>query len=377
MANVDKSSTVKYTVEDYLNMLLLAKRSNKTIEGYRKVLKSFADFIGVPLNEIHHHLSVSNLLKYAHSRKGKSDAGTKTNLSILHRYFEINGVEFDQLQYNAVKHKVVKEHNDKPLELETLQKMMDLTDPHGRALLSFLISTGCRAGETADLLLSDVIGDVVTIRNEIAKGGHGGKVYLTGEAREYLDIWLRERDEYILIADARMKGLCGKKNPHPADPRPKNDQRLFAISYTSMHRIFSRLYRKVDGSRGKYHAECTIHSCRKYFRTHAAQTMHPDLVTGLMRQTGYLDSTYVRMTDEEKRSQFHAGEAALYITRADHRIQTSQLDTLKRENQELRETLQRIEGKQQAMASVENTLTPADRMAIAKLVIELEKKQEK
>lgn len=365
----------KYPVDDYLTMLHLAKRSDKTIEGYRKVLKGYADFIGVPLSEIHRHLLVSNLLKYAGSRSMKSDAGTKTNLSILRRYFTINGVEFDEMEFNAVKPKIVKEHNDKPLELETLQKMMDLTDTHGRALLSFLVSTGCRAGETAEILLSDVKGDVVTIRPEIAKSKQGGKVYLTSEAREYLDIWLRERSDYIRIADARMKGLCGKKNPHPSAPRPKNDQRLFAISYNSMHRIFSRLYDKVDGEQGKYHAQCTIHSCRKFFRTHAAQTMHPDLVTGLMRQTGYLDSTYVRMSDAEKYQQFKAGESALYITRADHRIQDSKLSKLERMNQELRERLQQIENRENVIGTLDKMpLTPEDQLAIAKLVIELQKK---
>ena len=353
MAKADVTTTGKYPVEDYLNMLRLAKRSSNTIEGYRKVLKSYADFIGVDLTEIHRHLLVSNLLKYALSRKSKSDAGTKNVLSILHRYFQINGVVFDELQYNAMKPKVIKEHNDKPLELETLQKMMDLTDVHGRAILSFLISTGCRADEMCNVLLSDVHGDCVNIRNEIAKNGHGGPVYLTAEAREYLDLWLKDRDDYIRIADARMKGLAGKKNPHPAKPRPTNDQRLFAISYTSLHRIFSRLYDKVDGARGKYHAECTVHSCRKYFQTHAAQTMHPDLVTGLMRQTGYLDSTYVRMSDEEKRAQFHKGEASLYITRANHRVQRGELAQLKRDNAELLERLQQVETSQTAQAKQE------------------------
>jgi integrase len=348
---IGNNTKVKYSVQDYLTMLRLSKRSEATITGYYKVFQSYAKFLKIPLDEVHHHLSVSNLLKYAGSRNGKSDNGNKTNLNVLRWYFSQNGIVFDELEYNATNPKVTKEQNDKPLELATLQKMMDLTDPHGRAILSFLISTGCRAGETCKILLSDVDGDVVTIRNEIAKGGHGGKVYLTAEAREYLDLWLADRDEYIRISDKRMKGLLKAGAHH----RPQKDERLFATAYTGLNAIFSRLYAKVDGEQGKYHAMCTIHSCRKYFRTHAAQTMHPDLVTGLMRQTGYLDSTYVRMTDEEKRAQFHAGEAALYITRADHRIQGSKLDALQRDNQQLRDQLNEMKQMQDLKVKIEDT----------------------
>jgi integrase len=336
----------KYSVENYLAMLRLSKRSEQTIANYRKTIKSYADFIGVPLVEVHHHLSVSNLLKYADSRRGRSDSGTKTVLSILARYFKVNSIEFDELELNAVKPKVTPAMDDKPLELATLQKMMDLTDAHGRAILSFLVSTGCRAGEMCKIRVDDVSGDTVTIRNEIAKGGHGGKVYLTAEAREYLDLWLKERDNYIRIADARAKGLNKIRGI-----RPVNDQRLFAISYQSLQKIFTRLYDKVDGERGQYHARCTIHSCRKYFRTHAAEGMHPDLVTSLMRQTGYLDSTYVRMPEDERRAAFHKGEAALYLTRADHRIQGSRLNGLQKENEELRNRLTELENVVQLMAA--------------------------
>ncbi len=359
MATVKPSrgnKTVKYDVPSYLSMLRLAKRSEQTITSYRKILNSYAQFLGVPLNEVHKHLTVSNLLKYADSRKGRSDAGTKTNLNIIRRFYTVNGVAFDEMEFNAVNPKINKEHNDKPLELETMQKMMDLTDAHGRAILSFLISTRCRAGETCEILLSDVHGDVVTIRNEIAKGGHGGNVFLTVEAREDLDLWLKERDDHIRIAKERMTPKEGKKGfragPKPADGKPdtravikpiENDQRLFGVTYSSLRNIFDRLYQKVDGEQGKYHSKCTVHSCRKYFRTYAARGMHPDLVTNLLRQTGYLDSTYVRMPDDEKKKLFHAGEAALYITRADHRIQTGKLTELERRNAELEERLAAVE----------------------------------
>jgi integrase len=379
MAKTNRTTTGKYPVEEYLIMLRRSKRSEKTIEGYRKVLKSFAGFIGVPLTEIHRHLLVSNLLKYADSitmvqpRKDnkkkdteprkRSEAGIKTNLAVLRRYFVMNGIKFDDLEFNAVNPKVDRELNDKPLELAILQKMMDQTDIHGRSLISFLISTGCRADETCNVLLSDVKGDVVTIRNEIAKSRHGGNVYLTIEAREFMDIWLKERADYIRIADARMKPLVksgGAKN------RPVKDERLFAISYTSLNKKWARLYDAVDGSVGKYHRENTIHSCRKYFRTHAATTMHPDLVTNLMRQTGYLDNIYVRIPVEQKRKEFHAGEASLYITRADHRVQGNKLDVLQRENAALLERLQQVEQTQKDIAEIEAHMDSKILKAVAK-----------
>jgi integrase len=254
----------------------------------------------------------------------------------------LQGVEFDEMELNVVKKKSTEEPDDKPIETETLQKMMDQGDPHSRAIIAFLISTGCRAGETSKILLSDVKSDVVTIRNEIAKGGRGGKVYLTAEAREYLDIWLKDRERYIEEANRMAEKLFTtqsgslhgeRKSTGVPIARPQKDNRLFACAYTTINKIFSRLYNQVDGEKGKYGAMCSPHSCRKFFRTHAVKTMSLDLVEGLMRHTGYLNSVYVRMTDEERRKQFHAGETALYVTRVDHRIQTGELDALRKENE--------------------------------------------
>lgn len=366
MASREKTKNgqmVKYTVPQYLDMLERAGRSDKTIVSYKKVFQMYAKYLGVTIGEVHHYINVTNLLKFSDSRKGMSSAGTKTTLSVLRRYATLNGVVFDELEFNAMKPKVTKEHNDKPITLAMLQGMMDLTDAHGRSLLSFLVSTGARAGELTQIQLSDIgrlegerfipdiDGDVVNVRNEIAKGGHGGLVFLTAEAREYLTLWLKERDQYLAIADARMKGLVRAGAHHRQDM----DNRIFGVAYTSLHKWFTRLYDKVDGEKGKYHNACTIHSCRKFFRTVAAQSMHPDLVTNLMRQTGYLDSTYVRMPVADKYKEFKAKEAGLYITRADHRIQTGKLSALERHNQELQARLDELEQAQTTKQRIEDT----------------------
>src|SRR5208283_4035817 len=129
---------VEYDVESYISMLRLGKRSEQTITNYRKIINQYARFIGVPLNEVHHYLDVGKLLKFAGSRKGYSERGTKNFLSVLRRYFMINGVQFDELQFNAVSPKVTPKHeddeeNDKPLTREILQRMMDLADIQGKA----------------------------------------------------------------------------------------------------------------------------------------------------------------------------------------------------------------------------------------------------
>ena len=334
------------------------------------VFTSYAKFLNVQLGEVHNHLSPENLVRYAISREGRSERGTQNNLSVLRRYMTINGVQFDLMQNNIVSMRCTEPLEDKPLEPATLEKMMDLGSVQAKAIISTLISTGMRAGECSNLLLSDVQGDTITIRNDIAKGKRGGKVYLTAEARGYIDAWLKDRDRHIKATEITTRNMDRI--------RKQNDQRLFACSYNSMQKLFSRLYQMVDGEKGKYHALCTLHSTRRYFRTHAVSTMPLDLVEKIMRHSGYLAGSYVRISDEEARKQFHAGETALYITRADHRIQGSKLDDLQRLNASLLDRLQQMEQKQQTIEKLDKIpLSEADKDDIVKRMLALQNQQGK
>ena len=355
---VVRGKKIKYDVSSYLSMLRLSGRSKYTIDGYRKVLASFARFLDVPPDQVHNHLSVANVLKFAESRKdsGRSEYATKNRLSVIHRYCVINGVVFDEMQYNAVKPRVVRHHDDKPITHTLLRAMMDLTDEHGKAILAWLASTGARPGsETCEILLSDLKlekppgkdywqllppergGDTVIIRNEIAKGGRGGTVYLTAEAQEWINAWLKVRDQRIRSNNRRARGLRAGPRPAGEDTRRiiyprKNDQRLFAISYSSLRDMFDILYDKVDGEQGRYKAKCTPHSCRKFFRTQATQGgLSLDIVEHIMRHEGYLTRSYVRLTDDEIRKTFHRFEHALYITRPHHRNEERRLEEIKAE----------------------------------------------
>ena len=329
-----------YTVVEYLDMMQSADRSPNTIKSYGQIFKSYARFLDIPLDDVHNHLLPENLIKYASSLKGYSGQTIRQRLAILRAYFTENGVHFKGMEMKVLTARRHTEPEDKVLELSTLQKMMDITDERGRAFISVMVSTGMRAGEASLLRLSDVKDDIITIPAKIAKNRHGGKVYLTSEAREYLDIWLKNRDKFvqqsIVHAGVFAKhGRCPTKDP--------DDDRLFASGYIGLNSMFRRLYQKIDGERGNYRGKITPHSMRKYFRTHLVKTVDLDIVEHLMRHTGYLTGSYVRISDADIRKQFHEGEHILYITRADHRIQGGKLDALAKDNRELVERLNRVE----------------------------------
>jgi len=92
-----------YSVPQYLNMLRLAKRSPATILEYRNELGYFAKFLKVPLDEVHNHLLPENLINYAATRIGKSEAGTTVRMGIISRYYKINNVKFDEMELNILK----------------------------------------------------------------------------------------------------------------------------------------------------------------------------------------------------------------------------------------------------------------------------------
>lgn len=320
-------------MDEYLEYMWAADRAPGTIKSYHGIFKSFARFLNVPLGELHEHLLPANLIKYAGSLNGYSGQTVRQRLAILRAYFTENGIQFKGMEMKVLNARRHTEPEDKPLTIETLQKMMDITDGRGRAFISVMVSTGMRAGETSKLKVKDWDGkDTIMIPGKIAKNGHGGKVYLTAEAQEFLNIWMHNRGEFIRLANIHSDVFTRHGISPARDPK---DDRLFASGYTGLNAMFRRLYRKVDGERGTYRGKITPHSMRKYFRTHLVKTCDLDIVECLMRHSGYLSASYVRLSDEDIRAAFHAGEHILYITRHDHRIQTGALAALERENAEL------------------------------------------
>lgn len=375
MASKTKNGKV-WSVDAYITALTLAKKSAITVRDYRYVLLMYTKWLGVLIENLHENLNPDDLMRYAKKLDDDKIApvSRRKYLGTIARFMAINGIEFDEMELGAITALESEDRNDKPATKELLQKMMDMGDSHTRAIISFLTSTGCRAGEASQILLTDVgriehetfipdiNGSVIKVRNEIAKRRKGGYVFLTTEAREFLTIWLRNRDEYIRMAAIKSQNLRkgdtgrvkGAKHTGEKIHRPEKDERLFACSYYTLSQLFGKLYLQVDGSKGKYEKNMvTPHGCRSYFRVNAVKGgMSIDLVEGILRHSGYLNQAYVRMTIEDRFQTFKENEVSLYITRADHRKMTE----LEKTNKEFAGKLEIVDNKANEITALKNQM---------------------
>ena len=344
-----KESDFKKLTEDQKENLCLADifllqkwragRSQKTLRGYESIIKSFADYLEVPYEQLSiDHLTSKNLMNYKDHRSNYSKRGTTLNLTVLHHFFKRNKVFLDEGDVEVVRGNGKKgESNWKPLTRKMLQDMLAAGNDHSRSVISFYISTGCRGMEASLLKLqdigvlvdgqfvSDLNGSVVRIPNAIAKRGNGGFVFLTKEARGYMTKWLAIRSDYIIQVKNKNKALIKKSG---AGKFPKKDDRIFCQSYGSQMFMFRRLYEHLQGSTkitGKIihhksktgevmeYSQITLHSCRRYFSTYGSKGAGRDVIEFIMRHTGYLQGSYWAEHIEEVEREFHKGEQFLTI----------------------------------------------------------------
>src|SRR6267143_3496545 len=127
---------------------------------------------------------------------------TRTILPSLLRFAKIPGWskgEFDKDDYNdavtQVKNTV--ETTVKEPTADHLKQLMVLANPMYKAIISIMISTGCRIKECITLKLSDIdfkqTPARVTFRPENTKSGEERQSLLTQEATTYLQAWLQKR----------------------------------------------------------------------------------------------------------------------------------------------------------------------------------------
>lgn len=223
---------------------------------------------------------------------------------------------------------------DKAPTHDELRRILNYLDVKGRALVLFLVSSGCRIGETLALRTEDLKLEEdppqALIRTMTTKKGESGRtVGMSYEARDALKDWLKVKSE--------------KKKPSNLGGERYSVDKVFGIVPSSARGIWTRAVEKAGLDQrdpATKRLVLHIHSLRKFYRSNIG--LDRDLIDALMGHKGYLDDAYRRFTHRKIMDQYIDAmpNLSLYHAEAPDEVEAF-LRKLKRDGKmnELREKL--------------------------------------
>jgi hypothetical protein len=267
-----------------------------------------------------------------------------------------------------------------------LRRILSHMDVKGKSLFLVLASSGMRIGEALKLKVEDV--DLtsdparINIRGEYTKTGNPRVAFISVEAKEFLQEWLRIREDELKVAVKRSR--FGKA---------EEDRRIWAFETTTAYYIWrSAIAKSGFASKFQYNnglERYTVHPhvLRKFFRTRMATVIPVDVVEALMGHEGYLTEVYRRYSLEDLAKFYKQGEHTLLVfadnegvakLRAEVEERNRQLQTLINglvsENMELKAKLSSFE---KQMLEMQKTIQELQQRDIVKMLTEFYQKYPK
>ncbi len=217
-----------------------------------------------------------------------------------------------------------------------LRRILTHMDAKGRALFLMMASSGMRIGEALALRLGDVeLEDsegkakdpvLVRISSRSAKSGNGRIGFISYEAAEALQEWLRIREKYLGAA-------VGKSSIHG---KSRVDDRVFPFDAGVAHMQWRGAVSKAglakrDSGSGKW--TLTPHSLRKFCRTRMGSVIQQDVAEALIGHEAYLTEVYRRHSVEDLAKYYREAEPALLVFHAAEEISNLRKEVRKRDEQ--------------------------------------------
>jgi len=326
---------------------------------------------------------LEDLVRFINNMNGTPPATTKLKVVATKEWLNYNDIELSQKDLRTLRKRMPKAKGgwtaEEDFDIEVLKKVLAHTDEKGRALILTLASSGMRIGETLCIKLEDV--DLskkpteIIVRGLHTKNGETRVAFISSEAKEAVEEWLKIRTDYLKAAVNKNNGLVEKAE---AKPKSESDDRLFPFSDAVVRELWSRALSKAglsakDNATGRL--KYRVHGLRKFFRSQLALTCPVDVVECLLGHEGYLTQAYRRYTKKQMGEYYMKSEHHVTIMGSGdiREIQDSLQDTQAAvkgykdliseqavETAELREKFERMEGKLEAMKKREAAREPYD-----------------
>jgi len=247
--------------------------------------------------------------------RGKPPKSVHNALVSVKMFLMENGVELPALFWRRLKGRNKGSRAlmlDKVPSNAELRRILSHMDVKGKSLFLVLASSGMRIGEALKLQIEDV--DLTTeparinIRGEYTKTGNPRIAFISSEAKEFLEEWLKIRENELEVAVKRSR--YGKA---------VEDRRIWSFEPPTAYYMWrsavdkSGFAKKFQYNNGLERYTVHPHVLRKFFRTRMATVIPVDVVEALMGHEGYLTEVYRRYSLEELAKFYKQGEHTLLV----------------------------------------------------------------
>jgi len=282
--------------------------------------------------------------------KTMENAPAKTfnvQLSVIKKFLMRNDVELKSYIWEDLKNlrtgiKAVT--IDKAPTNQQLKEILLHGDLKTRAIGLILSSSGMRIGELTKIQLDDIDWNnspvKINIRANYTKSGNKRYVFISHEASEVLQQWLKVRDIYI-------KNSWSRRTLNKTFSK-KNDKRVFPISTVLVRYLWNNClekagYDQLDKTTRRH--EMHIHVLRKYFLS-LMKLEIPDVVAeALAGHDAYLSEAYRRYSEKQMADFYMKGVNSLLVFERENKDITKvseEIKDLRKENEDLRRDMEKL-----------------------------------
>lgn len=297
----------------------------------------------------------NDVLAFTAALNNNAPITARSRIAAVKEFMLRNGHDFSPVLIRDIRREIPKGYSqseEDEMDRNTLKKILQHCDVRGRAIFLVLVSSGMRVGEVLHITLDDI--DLtkkparISIRREYTKTRTARFAYISEEATDAVNAWLKIRTAHMASAENRNAGLVAHGL---STPKKKDDPRLFPYEYKTVDHAWSTAVKKAElfsiddiTKRKTLH----VHMLRKFFRTNAATKVPVDLAEHLMGHAGYLSASYRRYTKEQLAEYYKKAEPALTVFQNDDRETKEKVSALTQENEELKRRLNDVELKLKA-----------------------------
>lgn len=191
----EEKSDLKKRISYYLGAKRIDGLSPRTLANYKYTLDMFSERVNKSVSKITAD-DIRGYISYLSEARGLRETSLQTHISVLRAFFSWLLME-ERIKKNPMLKirslKLDKKNARQALSVEELERLRDACKGYReKALVEFLVSTGCRLSEVAQLSVADLDFNNRSV-TVTGKGNKDRPVYFSIRARLMLQEYIKER----------------------------------------------------------------------------------------------------------------------------------------------------------------------------------------